>query len=136
MQNRIRTTANIQRRAKELRKEATPAEKVLWERLRGKRLGGFKFRRQAPMGKVIADFYCPECKLIVEVDGDIHDFQIEEDIQRTKEIESFGYHVIRFRNEEILSNIELVLEKILDACKLPSPRMGRRAGDEGRSESK
>jgi very-short-patch-repair endonuclease len=132
MQNRIRTTANIQHRARELRKEPTPAEKVIWEQLRDKRLGGFKFRRQAPMGRFIADFYCPACKLIVEIDGDIHDNQIEEDILRTKEMESFGYRVIRFRNEEILSNIKLVLNKILDACQLPSPRMGRGAGGEGK----
>jgi very-short-patch-repair endonuclease len=136
MQNRIRTTANIQQRAKELRKEATPTEKLLWERLRGRRLSGFKFRRQAPMGRGIADFYCPECKLIVEIDGDIHDFQTEEDGLRTKEMESFGYRVIRFRNEEILSNIETVLGKILEACQLPSPRMGRGVGSEDQSEAK
>ena len=86
------------------------------------------------MGKVISDFYCPECKLIVEIDGDIHDFQVEEDAQRTKEIESFGYRVIRFRNEEVLSNIETVLIKILEACLLPSPVIGRGAGGEGRGE--
>jgi very-short-patch-repair endonuclease len=131
MQNRIRTTANIQQRAKELRKEATPAEKILWERLRDRRLGGFKFRRQAPMGNVIADFYCAECKLIAEIDGDIHDFQVEEDALRTKQIESFGYRVIRFRNEKVLSDIESVLIKILEACQPPSPKIGRRAGDEG-----
>jgi len=84
------------------------------------------------MGRVIADFYCPECKLIVEIDGDIHDFQVEEDAQRTKEIESFGYRVIRFRNEEVLSDIESVLNKILKACKLPSPDYGRGVGSEGR----
>ena len=128
MQNRIRTTANIQQRAKELRKESTPTEKVLWERLRNRQLGGFKFRRQAPMGNVITDFYCAECKLIIEIDGDIHDFQIEEDATRTKQIESFGYRVIRFRNEEVVSNIESVLTKILNACKAPfSPN-----GEKGR----
>lgn len=128
MQQRIRTTASIQQRAKELRKEATPAEKILWERLRGRRLGGFKFRRQAPMGKVIADFYCPECKLIIEIDGGIHGFQVEEDIQQTKEIGSFGYRVIRFRNEEIPSNIELVLEKNIRGLQTPfSPN-----GEKGR----
>ena len=136
MQNRIRTTSNIQQRAKELRKESTPAEKVLWDRLRNRQLGGYKFRRQAPMGRFVADFYCPECRLIVEIDGDIHDFQLEKDKLRTEEIKSFGYRVIRFRNEEVLSNIETVLNKILEACKLPSPRMGRRAGDEGGNEGK
>jgi len=126
MQQRIRTTPNIQQRAKELRKEATPAERMLWERLRNRQLGGFKFRRQAPMGNVIADFYCAECKLIVEIDGDIHDFQIEEDAARTKQIESFGYRVIRFRNEEVLNNIEIVLTKILNTCESPLSPNGER----------
>jgi len=83
------------------------------------------------MGNVIADFYCAECKLIVEMDGDIHDFQVEEDATRTKQIESFGYQVIRFRNEEVLSNIETVLNKILETCMLPSPPIGRKVWDEG-----
>ncbi len=116
MKKRIRTTANIQLRAKELRKEPTASEQVLWEYLRNRQLGGFKFRRQAPMGRVIADFYCAESKLIVEIDGDIHDLQIEEDKQRTKEIESFGYRVIRFRNEEVERDLKSVLSNILDAC--------------------
>jgi very-short-patch-repair endonuclease len=88
------------------------------------------------MGNVIADFYCAECKLIVEIDGDIHDFQIDEDASRTRQIESFGYRVIRFRNEEVLSNIETVLSKILEACTLPSPVIGRGAGGEGRGEGR
>lgn len=131
MKRRMRTTESIQLRAKELRKEPTPAEKILWERLRNRQLGGFKFRRQAAMGGVIADFYCAECKLIVEIDGDIHDLLTEEDEQRTKEIQRFGYRVIRFRNEEVEQAVESVLNRILDACRLPSPRIGRRTGDEG-----
>lgn len=80
------------------------------------------------MGRVIVDFYCPECKLIVEIDGGVHDFQIEEDAMRTKEIESFGYRVIRFRNEEIENNIESVLNSILGACKAPLPELGEGLG--------
>ncbi len=127
----MRTTASIQQRAKELRKESTPTEKMLWERLRNRQLGGFKFRRQSPMGRVIADFYCAECKLIVVIDGEIHDFQITAEEQRTKEIESFGYRVIRFRNEEVKKDLYSVLNSILEACRLPSPRIGRRVGNEG-----
>jgi very-short-patch-repair endonuclease len=131
MKKRMRTTETIQARAKELRKEATPSEQILWQRLRNRQLGGFKFRRQAPMGRVIADFYCAECKLMVEVDGDIHDLQKEEDEQRTKEIERHGYRVIRFRNEEVEKNLEAVLNQILRACQRPSPNFGLRAGDDG-----
>jgi very-short-patch-repair endonuclease len=127
----IRAYRSVQLRARELRKEMTNAEKILWMRLRDHQLSGYKFRRQAPMGHFIADFYCAECKLIVEVDGDIHDLQIEQDKLRTEEMESFGYRVIRFRNEQIEKDIECVLKSILEACRLPSPRIGRRVGDEG-----
>jgi very-short-patch-repair endonuclease len=119
MNNRIRTTANIQQRAKELRKEATRAETILWERLRGRQVGGFKFRRQAPMGVFIADFYCAECKLIIEIDGDIHDFQLEADKLRTETMEIFGYCVIRFKNKDVEKNIESVLNSILKECRRP-----------------
>lgn len=132
MQHRIRTTANIQHRAKELRQAETPAEKMLWARLRNRQLGGFKFRRQHPLGPFIADFYCAECRLVVELDGSIHDSQKAEDEQRTRQFEEFNYRVIRFSNEEILSNIESALQKILAACQIPlSPngeRGARRAG--------
>jgi very-short-patch-repair endonuclease len=124
----MRTTPTIQQRAKELRKKATPAERVLWERLRGRQLGGFKFRRQAPMGRFIADFYCAERKLIVELDGGIHDFQLEADQLRTEEMESFGYRVIRFKNEQVEKDIESVLNSILTTCKAPLPRVGEGLG--------
>jgi len=129
--HRIRTTAGIQQRAKELRQEMTDAEKMLWARLRGRQLGGLKFRRQHPLGPFIADYYCPEKRLVVEIDGGVHEIQKEQDEQRTRQFEEFGYRVIRFRNEEVETNISLVLNKILEICKLPSPRIGRRAGDEG-----
>lgn len=128
----IRAYRSVQLHARELRKEMTRAEKILWEHLRGHRLDGFKFRRQAPMGHFIADFYCPKCKLIVEIDGDIHDVQIEQDKLRTEEMESFGYRVIRFKNEQVEKEIESVLNSILDACRFPSPGIGRGARGEGR----
>lgn len=118
-------------RARELRKEMTPAEKVLWERLRNRQLGGFKFRRQAPMGTFIADFYCAEKKLIVEIDGCVHDTQVEYDLFRTETMESLGYRVIRFRNSEIEQDLPRVLSTILQTCQSPSPRMGRGERGEG-----
>ena len=128
---RIRTSAGIQQRARELRQEMTRPEQLLWERLRNRQLSGLKFRRQHPLGPFITDFYCTEKRMVLEIDGDIHDLQREQDEQRTRQFEEFGYRVIRFQNQEIETNIGLVLKKILEACKLPSPRIGRRAGDEG-----
>lgn len=124
----MRTTAAIQQRAKELRQESTPAERILWEHLRGRQLGGFKFRRQVPMGRFIADFYCAESKLIVELDGGIHEHQIEADQQRTEEIESRGYRVIRFKNEQVEHNLVSVLNSILSHCKAPLPELGEGLG--------
>jgi len=91
---RIRTSAGIQQHARELRHEMTRAEQLLWERLRDHQLGGLKFRRQHPLGPFIADFYCAEKRLVLEIDGDIHDLQREQDEQRTRQYEEFGYRVI------------------------------------------
>ena len=113
---RIRTLAQIQERARELRREMTPAEKLLWSRLRNKQLNGLKFRRQHPLGPFIADFYCAARRLVVEVDGDIHDSQTERDAARTEQFEQYGYRVIRFRNEQVLNDIESVLAAIEAAC--------------------
>ncbi|MFQ5610590.1 MAG: endonuclease domain-containing protein [Anaerolineae bacterium] len=115
-QKRIRTLSPIQQRARELRQQMTPAEKTLWQRLRNKQLNGFKFRRQHPLGPFIADFYCPACRLVVEIDGDIHDLQPERDAARTERFEQYGYRVIRFRNEQVLDDLEGVLTAIEAAC--------------------
>ena len=135
----IRGTANVRRRAKELRKQATPAEKILWEQLRNRRLKGLKFRRQHPLGTYIVDFYCPAQRLVVEIDGDIHRYQEAEDQARDDFLEEMGFRVIRFWNSEVEENLEGVLEIIKENCSLPSPKIGRRAcpersegvGDEG-----
>ena len=127
---RIRTPAQVQQRARELRQEMTPAEKLLWNCLRNKQLHGLKFRRQHPLGPFVADFYCAARRLVVEIDGDIHDLQPERDAARTEQFEQYGYRVIRFRNEQVLNDIESVLATIQAAC-LPSPKVGRGAGGEG-----
>ncbi len=119
---RIRGTSPlIQQRARELRRRATEAERVLWERLRNRRLGGLKFRRQHPLGPYIVDFYCAEHRLVIEVDGPIHERQKERDALRTEYLEAYGYRVLRFTNEDVLTDIEAVLERILAACREPSP---------------
>ncbi|KOH47153.1 endonuclease domain-containing protein [Sunxiuqinia dokdonensis] len=109
-------------RARVLRKNMTPCEKILWTNLRKRKIGGFKFLRQHPIiyqvynNKplyFIADFYCAEKKLVIELDGKIHDFQKEEDAARDEIMAGLGLHVLRIRNEE-LENMKNVLQKIAD----------------------
>lgn len=103
----------LQERALQHRNYPTQAEAVLWEYLKGNRLGA-KFRRQHLIGQYIPDFVCLSKQLIVEVDGGYHFIgdQIISDEQRTAYLESFGYHVIRFTNEEVLADTQNVLQKI------------------------
>ena len=101
--------------AKQMRDNPTPAENMLWESLR-KHKAGYHIRRQHIIGKFIVDFVCLEKKLVIEVDGDIHDHQQEEDAQRTVFLEKEGFEVIRFRNEEVYEDIHftsLRIENIL-----------------------
>ena len=104
-------------RAKEFRRNMTPAEKSLWERLRNNRLEGFHFRRQQVIGGFIADYYCNSVKLVIEVDGGIHKNTHERDEEREKIIKSKGIRVIRVTNGEIETDIEAVLNRILDYCR-------------------
>lgn len=92
----------------------TPAEKILWEELRDSKLNGHKFRRQHPIGKFITDFYCHEKKLVIELDGGIHDTEDvkERDEGRTCELENFELHVIRFTNEDIYTDLDNVLKRL------------------------
>jgi very-short-patch-repair endonuclease len=114
---RIRgTTSEIDQRAKDLRHNPTRAEALLWARLRNHQLNGLKFRRQHPLGQFIADFCCPACRLIVELDGPIHQRQIQHDQDRTQRFEGFGFRVIRFTNDRVEHDIENVLKEIGVAC--------------------
>jgi very-short-patch-repair endonuclease len=98
--------------ARRLRKEMTGAEKILWDCLSKKQLNGARFRKQHPIGDYIADFYCHKFKLVIEVDGPIHDQQIEYDAIRTKEMAKAGIKVIRFSNAEIIGYLDTVVERI------------------------
>lgn len=109
------TTTDIQNAARTMRTEMTPAERM-WAALRRKQLGGLRFRSQHPVGPFVLDFYCPEHRLAVEVDGGVHDARHEQDDDRTAHLESYGYRVLRFRNEEVLENLPSVLRVILDAA--------------------
>ncbi|MGH8752161.1 MAG: endonuclease domain-containing protein, partial [Burkholderiales bacterium] len=98
--------------AKSLRKNKTDAEKRLWYYLKNRQLSGFKFRRQHEVGQYIADFACLEAKLIIELDGGQHAGQIAHDRQRSAFLESLGYTVIRFWDNEALTQTQNVLEAI------------------------
>ena len=106
-----KVTAQKLQRAKELRREMTPAEKILWEELRANKLG-VHFRRQQVIQGFIVDFYCHKAGLVVEVDGDIHDLQKEEDERREKVLREMGLRIVRFRNDEIVRNLSAVVGKI------------------------
>ncbi|MGV0027791.1 endonuclease domain-containing protein [Phormidesmis priestleyi] len=104
--------------ARQLRQNLTPAEKTLWQALKDRQLNGFKFRCQHPVGLFIVDFYCPQSRLVIELDGEIHDRQAGYDAARTEQLDRFGYRVIRFRNQEVMTNLDSVLQQILEAsCK-------------------
>ncbi len=110
----------IFKNAESLRENMTPAEMVLWGRLKGSQLG-VKFRRQHPLGIYIADFYCHQHKLVIEIDGAIHlQPEIElKDIERQKNLEADGIKVIRFKNESVFKQIEEVLKTIKDVISSP-----------------
>ena len=103
------------RRARRLRREQTEAEKRLWGYLRDRRLGGFKFVRQEPVGPFVADFLCRERMLIIEIDGVTHseDHQLARDARRTVYLEKQGYRVMRAWNIEVFNNLDGVLNSIL-----------------------
>ena len=110
---RIRgTTPEVEQAAKRLRKNMTAAEAKLWSALKGKKLDGIKFRCQHPVGNFILDFYCPAYKLVIEVDGEIHNSQTDRDRARTSKLEEYGYKVIRFSNEQVLHDLPTVLAEI------------------------
>ena len=119
---RIRgTTQQTEQAARRLRQQLTPAEDQLWSALRGRQLVGLKFRCQHPVGRFIVDFYCPSCKLVIEVDGDIHAQQKAYDDARTEQLQSFGYRVLRFTNEEVLNDLQTVLACIVQTAKAHAP---------------
>ena len=99
--------------ARNLRSNSTDSEVKLWSRLKNRQPGTFKFRRQAPVGKYIVDFICHEKDLVVEVDGGQHMDVSKADDLRTVWLESHGYRVIRFWNNQILNETDAVLQEIL-----------------------
>jgi len=107
----------MHQRARALRKNMTDAVRALWHSLRNRQLGGFKFRRQKPIGSYIADFVCIEKKIIIEVDGGQHALQKEHDIKRSEYLKEEGYRVLRFWNNEVLTETDAVLNNILKSLR-------------------
>ena len=109
----------ILRLAGDLRRNMTKAEKLLWDKLRHRKMDGYRFRRQHPLKDFIVDFFCYEAMLVIELDGDVHDsdFQAERDLERTKILNQLGLTIIRFSNKEVHQNISQVISTIREKIK-------------------
>lgn len=139
--SRINVPSSVRRKmveiAREFRKEPTKGEKILWEAWRGKKLDGIKFRRQQPVGYFVVDFYNSIYRLVVAVDGPIHEFQKEADQARQNNLESLGLVVLRIKSEIVEKNLPFALELIRNAVRnlsqnnnqnMPSPFVGEGSG--------
>ena len=119
----MRGSKKLAARARALRNQSSDAERALWKQLRGRRLAGYKFRRQMVIEIYIVDFVCLEAMLIIEADGGQHVEQAAYDARRTASLEGLGFRVMRFWNHEILAQLRSVLEQIQAALiEAPSPR--------------
>jgi very-short-patch-repair endonuclease len=107
--------AKLKPLARQMRRDPTPAENALWERLRNRQIAGLKFRRQHSIDRFIADFYCADAQIIIEVDGPVHEYTPEEDAIRQEFIESLGFRVLRFTNDDVQQNLDAVIQVITDA---------------------
>ncbi len=122
--------AGLVDRTRELRKKQTPAEQILWEILRDRQFAGLKFRRQHQFGDYVLDFFCHEVKLVVELDGAVHEHRTEKDAKRDAYLKSQGMQVLRISNKTLVKDTASVLAQI--TALLPSP-IGRGAGGEGQN---
>ncbi|OGH77983.1 MAG: hypothetical protein A2469_01165 [Candidatus Magasanikbacteria bacterium RIFOXYC2_FULL_40_16] len=113
MQTKIHNLKNNKKIRQKLRNTTTKSEKKLWSEIKQSRLG-YKFRRQHGIANYIVDFYCPDLQVIIEIDGYIHaeDYQTEKDKKRQKFLENKGFNILRYRNEQVLYEIDSVLQDI------------------------
>jgi adenine-specific DNA-methyltransferase len=116
-----RERERVRVRARSLRETSTDAEALLWFHLRDRRLANHKFRRQRPIGSYFADFACVEARLVVELDGGQHAQAAAYDEDRTRFMQSQGYRVLRFWNDEVLTRTKAVRERILQALQEDNP---------------
>ena len=123
-------------RRRSLRQTSTKPEQLIWAALRNRRLAGLKFRRQHSIGPYIVDFICVEEHLIVELDGGYHDDVVDEDLARQRFLQSQGYTVLRFWNEDVLQDVESVATAIVKAAGVPphSNPLPHRVADKNKDE--
>jgi very-short-patch-repair endonuclease len=125
----VRTLNRIQTKGKRqyLRRNLTNAERLLWLRLRRRRLSGLKFRRQSGIGNYVVDFYCPEVKLAIEIDGDVHGYDVQrrKDKQKEEYLRTLGVKLLRFTNGNITDSIDWVLKTILSNHP-PTPSLSKK----------
>jgi very-short-patch-repair endonuclease len=114
--NKIKVSDDLKRKilqaARDMCKNSTPSEALLWQELRGKQLNGIKFRRQQPIGPFVVDFYAPSLRLVIEIDGPIHQQQQEGDQTRQMILESLDLNILRFGASQVETEIDSVLTTI------------------------
>jgi len=113
-------------RARELRRDSSLAEKICWNLIRDRRINGAKFRRQHPIGPYFADFACVSRKLVIEIDGEHHAYQVNADTHRTSVMENLGWRVVRFWANEVVANPEGIwtaIELVTKVSVTPSPNL-------------
>ena len=117
--------SKLKERAKELRKNSTFSERLLWEHLRGRQLLGYQFSRQKPIDNYIVDFYCSKLNLVIEIDGITHDDKVKYDKQREDKLQSLGLNIIRIDGHYVLNNItgtlEIIMQKINELERKTTP---------------
>ncbi len=124
-----RPIAGARERARSLRRDMTDAEKSIWRILRLSQIDGHRFRRQVPLGRYIADFVCHDGRLIIEIDGGQHQVSALQEAERTRFLQDQGYRVLRFWNNEVLSNLEGVRATIAENLRChPLPTLPHRGG--------
>jgi len=123
-------------RARQLRADQTPPEGVFWSRVRGRRLGGLRFRRQHSIGPLVVDFACPEAMVVVELDSSYHDGRQEADAGRDALLAARGWCVVRVSAGELARDERAVLERVLRVCRKRVEVMGKKGGDGGGGEAR
>ena len=107
---------NVKDRRRNLRQRSTEAENLLWSAIRSRKLNGLKFRRQHSLGPFIVDFVCLESNVVVEVDGEYHDYQFEKDKCREEQLKAMGYRVLRLSNDDVMRDCEMACVAIRRFC--------------------
>jgi very-short-patch-repair endonuclease len=110
--SKIRSPQYVIKLARSMRLNLTPSERILWEELRAKKMSGYKFRIQHPIFRYILDFYCHNKMLAIEIDGDIHKLRQDYDEYRDEFLKNIGITTLRFKNEDVVNNLEKVLVEI------------------------